>query len=283
MKKQLLLGLCLYTLTTIALADAASWGDVGGGSLDAAPAKPAQTAAAPEPACGGDDPRIKNIVPTLKEVKAGQPIKPVQMRFGTYMSLSSKVRKLLGDNIAIVTQQCKTYPLFEGELTNKVQMSFVEISPLINDTLRTNDENKLRFIFANIQAAPDSLNNIINYSKALAYPLASGKLLAKVANIKPVGIDKKGKQMGISNLSLYAAMGGTLAAGQANRVILYRVQSNTVISIVFNPNGYGVDVGRWHTYISYSYVSEMSERRMMNLFTAVGVIAEPSDKRPSTD
>jgi len=163
MKKTIMMAAMLLAIPMASLADDGAWGDVAGGSFaeEKAAEKPVPTDAAGK-VCGQDDARMSNLIAVLKDVKAGKKVDPLQLSFGTYMDLSDKVRGILGDNIIIVTATCKNQFIMDGELTGKVEMPFPEVMTYINDALRARDANKLKFIFANVKVAPDSLHNIMS-------------------------------------------------------------------------------------------------------------------------
>jgi len=284
MKKSMIMAAMLLISPGFALADDAAWGDVGGGSFG----EPAQTAAAPakpaaqagKAACGQDDPRMQNLVAVLKDIKAGNKVEPLQMSFGTYMGMSDKIRKLLGDNIVISAANCKKQFVFDGALTGKVEMPFPEAMTYINDALRARDTAKLKFVFANVKAAPDTLHNILSYSVARSFPLATGKVLIQAANIQAVRSDKA--SMGVLLLNIYGALGGTLAQGEKNNVHLYNAfKSNQSVTSVYADDGFLVTVGAEGASAFFEFgLTDMSVSQLSEAYASIGISASWTRELP---
>ncbi len=250
----------MLLLPKISMADESAWGDVGGGTFEVpaqntteapnqnittATIQPSPTETTKNIPCGQDDPRLKNIVVVLKKLKAGNKIKPLQLSFGTYITLSEKIRTLVGDNFFISAPDCNKQVLFDGELTGKVSLPFPEVMLYINDALRTRDLPKLKFIFANIKATPETLHNIMNYSHASSYSLASGKILLELIDVQPIGKNKT--SIGILLLNIYQALGGRLASGEKNVIYIFcQHNGNYVTSVqqIYSEDHYFVDLGK---------------------------------------
>jgi len=272
MKKTIIMAAMLLVMPCLAMADDGAWGDVGGGSFNEE--KPAATEApttnASGKVCGQDDARMGNFIAVLKDVKAGKEVQPLELTFGTYMDLSEKVRNMLGDNIIIVTASCKKQFIMDGELTGKVEMPFPEVLTYISDALRARDSNKLKFIFANVKAAPDTLHNIMSYSIGKSYPLESGKVLASIANIQPSGQDKT--SMAIVLLSLYESLGGHLAQGEDDTVYIVSLNGaqDFVVAFIFDKENYGITLGeRGHR--NGVTITEYLPAFLIGLYGGVGV------------
>jgi len=271
MRKSIMMAAMLLCAPGLSLADDGAWGAVGGGSVGDAP-QSAIPASSGEAACGQDDPRMQNLIAVLKDVRAGNKVEPLKMRFGTYMGMSNKIRKMLGDNIIITTANCKQQFIFGGELTGKVEMPFPEAMTYINDALRARDAATLNFIFTNVKAAPDTLHNIMSYSVARAFPLASGKALIQAANIQAVRSDDK--SMGILLLNLYQALGGTLISGGKNEIQIYsRGGTSNVVYLVLSGGGFQVTVGSsdWLKLKDSKVVTDMSVKNLSEAYASIGV------------
>jgi len=276
MKKSIMMAAMLLFAPSISLADDAAWGEVGGGSFGEATQAtnaPAQPTAPAGKVCGQDDPRMQNLMAVLKDVKAGNKVEPLQMSFGTYMGLSDKIRKLLGDNIVISTANCKKQFIFDGELAGKVEMPFPEAMTYINDALRARDVAKLKAVFANVKAAPDTLHNILSYSVAKSFPLATGKALIQVANIQAVRSNKE--SMGVLLLNIYEALGGTLAQGEKNKVYLYnRANSRYAVNAVYSDDGTLVTVGSDFQNLAQGEdipLTDMSVAKLSEAYAGIGM------------
>jgi len=289
MKKSIMMAAMLLLAPVTAMADDAAWGDVGGGSFGETPqtTAPAQPAApAGKTACGQDDPRMQNLIAVLKDVKAGNKVEPLQMSFGTYMGLSDKIRKMLGDNIVISTASCKKQFVFDGELTGKVEMPFPEAMTYINDALRARDATKLKSVFANVKAAPDTLHNILSYSVAKSYPLETGKVLIQAANIQAVRSNDD--SMGILLLNLYQALGGTLAQGEKNIVHIMNGQGSGDYAayLVYSDEGFQVTVGsQVQLYMPKLFetgglVTDMATAQLSEAYAGLGVSSSLTNEVP---
>ncbi|MDQ6962821.1 MAG: hypothetical protein Q9M28_09920 [Mariprofundaceae bacterium] len=286
MKKPIMIIAAILLLTPgIGMADDAAWGDVAGGTFaepeQAAPATPKVAATAPDgTVCGQDDPRMQNLIAVLKDVKAGSKVKPLQMSFGTYMGLSDKVRKMLGDNIIISTADCKKQFIFEGALTGKVEMPFPEAMTYINNALRARDTAKLKFVFTNMKAAPDTLNNILSYSVAKEFDLETGKVLVHAANILPLRSNEK--LMGILLLDIYQALGGRLAQGEKNKVYIYSLGVNYFASAVSSDEDTLIKIGsEMSTYGGGNKITSIISNRLMGIYAAIGMSSEVTKVLPT--
>jgi len=281
MKKSIIIAAMLLFAPSVSMADDAAWGDVGGGSFGE-PIQAAVTAPAGKAACGQDDPRMQNLIAVLKDVKAGNKVEPLQMSFGTYMGLSDKIHKMLGDNIVISTASCKKQFIFDGELTGKVEMPFPEAMTYINDALRARDTAKLKFVFANVKAAPDSLHNILSYSVAKSFPLATGKALIQAANIRPVRSDKE--SMGVLLLNIYQTLGGHLAQGEKNMVYIQNGHANgsETAHIVYSADdGFQVTVGSSADRPPQNgLITDMLPSQLSETYAGIGVSATLAYKLP---
>jgi len=281
MKKSIIMAAMLLLAPCTGMADDAAWGEVGGGSLDQ-PATKAAAKPAVQPAaatCGQDDPRMQNLIVVLKDIKAGKKVEPLQMSFGTFMGLSGKIRKMLGDNIVIVTANCKKQFIFDGELTGKVEMPFPEAMTYINQALRARDIAQLKFIFSNVKAAPDTLHNILNYSVARTFPLETGKVLVQTANIKPVGSNKE--SMGVLLLNLYQALGGRIKSGEKNKVNIYKGQAY-IAYLVYADDGFTVTVGSGVTYLySGNGITDMGPTQLAEAYASLGLSSIVTINPPS--
>ncbi|MDQ7003710.1 MAG: hypothetical protein Q9N67_01765 [Ghiorsea sp.] len=260
MKKMIMLAAAMLASSPAFAAD--DWGSSSATSWDA---KPKQEAAAPANVdgkqCGQDDARLANIVPVLKDLRAGKTVEPLKITFGTYMDLTTKVRGILGDNIVIVTPSCKDAVLFEGELTSKVQLPFPEALVLINQSLQQRDSEKLKFIFKNVQAESASRQEIMSFTRAQTYPLETGKVLATVANIKPLA--NNDDEIGIAIISLYAALGGTLNKGEDN--VIYITVYNWGVS------GVSVDNKDWLGVVHRSDTLNIHPILLTNIYNTIGI------------
>src|SRR5690554_3486144 len=177
-KNVLTVAVLSFLLSNTALAETDGWGAVAaesesgawGASTEVSEPEPAKQvkAVSAEPgklACGEDDPRYARIVPVLKAIQAGEPIEPLQTSLETYMTLNNKVRTLLGDNIYISSPDCSEQPLFDGELTGKINVPFNDIWRSINDSLRSNNQEALLFVVNNTRATPESTLGIVSMAQ----------------------------------------------------------------------------------------------------------------------
>jgi len=283
MTKSMIMAMMLLLSPGMVMAGDPTWEDVGGGTLDTPDEESevrAETKSTTTDICEQNDPRMENLVAVLKDIKAGKKVEPLKMSFGTYMGMSDKIQKLLGDNIVIVTTNCKKQFIIDGELTGKVEMPFHEAMYYINDALRARDAAMLKFLFRNVKAAPDTLHNIMSYSVARIFPLEKGKMLAKIANIVPVRRNKE--SMGIMLLNLYQAMGGRLADGEKRKINIYlpgNVEQYTVEQI-WTDDEYSVIVGTGEN-ARHVTVKDMFASRFTEAFASLGIAPIVTWKSPT--
>lgn len=206
-------------------AETEGWGEVAGGSESSAwgavdepvVAQPMQAQAEPgKPACGKDDPRYASLVPVLRELQAGETIEPMQTSFGTYVTLNSNVRKILGDNLYISSPDCSEQHLFDGALTGKINVPFTDLWQVINDTLRTNDQALMNFVANNTRATPESALSVISMVQYVHLDdNQTRKLYSAIApeKAKPTEIQKP------LMLEVYLAFGGTVNESDRGKTV----------------------------------------------------------------
>ena len=231
----------LSTTLTASRADDAAWGEVGGADLPATEQMSSEQLAAPsanEPACGKDDPRLENIIPVLKEIQAGNTIKPVQLSLETYMGLSPKVLGILGGNLYISVPDCSKHFLFEGEFIEKMEVPMSSLWYIINNTLRSNSADKLQFINKNLIAAPMTASEIIHYLQYITLPSAQHSLLKDVLLLIPMKDRSSKNKEGWLLLDIYVQLGGRLVPEDVGKNI-YIVDSFSDPTGVYLDNGDG--------------------------------------------
>ena len=234
----------LSTISTVSWSDDAAWGDVGGADLPATEqAPPVQTPEAPtnEPVCGEDDPRVENFVPVLQEIRAGNKIEPIQLTLETYMSLSLKIRNMLGDNIYFSLPDCSKSYLFEGELLDVVEVPMITMWSTITDALRTSDVEKLQFMKKNIRPAPTTAAELISYIQDVGFSLEQRTMLEEnlfITNIRNAPYSNDSEWW--SFLDIYIVLGGKLISGDIGKSI-YLVDKNGGLAGVYLEGGQGND------------------------------------------
>ena len=220
----------LSTISMLSWSDDAAWGEVGGADLPATEqAPPVQTPEAPinEPACGEDDPRIENFVPVLQELRAGNAIEPIQMTFETYLSLSLKIRNILGDNIYFSLPDCSKSYLIEGELLDVFEVPMITMWSTITDALRTSDVEKLQFMKKNIRPAPVTAAEIISYIQDVEISPEQRTMLGEnlfKTSIRNAPYENENKDEDEDNdrwsfLDIYIVLGGKLVPSDIGKSI----------------------------------------------------------------
>lgn len=203
--------------------------------------EPAKTTQA---ACGQDDPRYARIAPVLNELKAGQSIEPLQTSFSTYMTLNSKVRTMLGDNIYISSTDCSEQHLFDGDLMGKIVVPFTDLWQVINDSLRTDDQAMLRFIVNNTRAAPESALSVISMVQFVHLDTDQQRKLFAV--IAPNKAESKTPEQALM-LELFLAFSGTISeADKGKTVFLNNRHDGTMHGIYIEKNGGNVKIEGIH-------------------------------------
>ena len=240
----------LSTISMLSWSDDAAWGEVGGADLPATEqAPPVQTPEAPinEPACGEDDPRIENFVPVLQEIRAGNTIEPIQMTLETYISLSLKIRNMLGDNIYFSLPDCSKSYFFKGELLDVVEVPMITMWSTITDALRTSDVEKLQFMKKNIRPAPVTAAELISYIQDVEFSPEQRTMLEEnlfITNIRNAPY-RGGDNDWWSFLDIYIVLGGKLISGDIGKSIYLAEEISAfrreVITGVFLDDGQGSD------------------------------------------
>ena len=234
----------LSTISMLSWSDDAAWGEVGGADLPTEQATPVQTPAVPinEPACGEDDPRVENFVPVLQEIRAGNKIEPIQLTLETYMSLSLKIRNMLGDNIYFSLPDCSKSYLFEGELLDVVEVPMSTMWLTITDALRTSDVEKLQFMKKNIRPAPMTAAELISYIQDVEISHEQRSMLEENLFITSIRnapyLDEDNDWW--SFLDIYIVLGGKLISGDIGKTV-YITNRREFLQGVYLDDGHGND------------------------------------------
>ena len=93
----------------------------------------------------------------------------MQTSIGTYMSLSDKVRKTLGDNFYISSSDCSKQYMFEGELTGYINVPFADVWAMVNEAVRTNDPALIKILSNNIRANTESALSIVSMVQPVSF------------------------------------------------------------------------------------------------------------------
>lgn len=234
----------LLTTSTVSWSDDAAWGEVGGADLPATEqTQPVQTSEGPakEPACGEDDPRIDNFVPVLREIRAGNTIEPIQLTLETYMSLSLKIRNMLGDNIYFSLPDCSKSYLFEGELLDVMEVPMITMWSTIADALRTSDVEKLQFMKKNIRPAPATAAELVSYIQDVVFSSEQRAMLEDnfFTDIRNAPYYRDRDNDLWSFLDIYLALGGKLIPADVGKSIYVVFSSSTVLAGVYLEDGQG--------------------------------------------
>jgi hypothetical protein len=152
--------------------------------------------------CGEDDKRMGELITVLRSLKAGEKIEPLQLTFKTYVNLSDKVRKALGEEFYITSPDCSKTYFFDGELTGKVSLPFTDIWNVTREAIRVKDEAFLSFIVKNTKPEPMSTEQVVALLQDVLMSSEDSGLLSRVLSAKPSYEDSKESRWLLAEVAL---------------------------------------------------------------------------------
>ena len=159
------------------------------------------------------DPRLNHIGQVISQIQNGKPpSKPIRIPAARILKFNPAVLKKLAGHYAVISNNCQTIPVVNGNFMQKVTVDFAPLANAVGDAVRSGNKKRLSFLVGNFQAAP--VGPIAGLSLVSAAPYTQ-TLQAKIAKVLDIPMRRKAhakrkhdKRLLMSDL--YVRLGGHL-------------------------------------------------------------------------
>lgn len=109
-----------------------------------------------------------------QELIAGKPVKPVQIRVGTYLQLGEQSRQLLEPHLTMHDVNCAPVAFFDGELLGRPVIPFEEYYRVMAQAIHDDRPDVAKSLFGLARAAPLTVQQVQSMFSMMPFPGTHG-------------------------------------------------------------------------------------------------------------